>query len=214
MHDIDYINWILDDRPISIYATGKKIQPEEIGAGELDTAVIVMEYANKTIATLNLSRISTNYDQRIEIYGADGDLCINNPYANTNMTANSNTPISFPERYATSYQNELIHFLNVIQKTERIKVTQYDCLNCFHIIKACELSISKSAKVNIKYNCGFREYTQTLPIMKSIENVYHQARIKQTVEYVQHMHAKYLEFNIKMNILDIFRELEKIYRCK
>ena len=207
VHDIDYINWLLEDRPISIYATGKKIQPEEIGAGELDTAVIIMEYANKTIATLNISRISTNYDQRIEIYGADGTVSVQNPYDETPELFDK--PISFPERYADSYQNELAHFINVIKKKERIKVTLQDCLNCFHIIKACKLSFSESAKVDIKYDCGFREYTQVSVLMKSIKNMYYEARTKQTVDYVKRMHEKYSKFDTKMNILDIFKKLEE-----
>lgn len=135
IHDIDFVNWLLDDRPISVYATGKQLMQNELGAGELDTATVIMEYANKVTVTLNLSRISTNYDQRIEVYGSDSMLSVKNPYdENPNLF---NGPISFSERYAQSYKNELEHFYNVIMQTEPIKVNMWDCLNAFSVVKAC-----------------------------------------------------------------------------
>lgn len=109
--------------------------PNDIGAGELDTATIIMEYDYNITASLNLSRISTNYDQRIEVYGSDGMLSVKNPYDETPELFDE--PISFGERYAQSYKNELEHFCNVIMQYVSIKVNMWDCLNAFSIVKAC-----------------------------------------------------------------------------
>jgi inositol oxygenase len=204
VHDIDYVNWLLDDKPINVYVTGKKIQPNDIGAGELDNAVIIMEYANKTIATLNLSRISTNYDQRIEVYGSNGYLHVDNPYLNDPIA--DEHPISFPERYAESYKNELTHFLNVIQQKELPKIKMEDCLNCLNIVKACETSFNEDKKITIKYTYNFRNYNEK--IAKAIKNTYYLARTHQTVKYVEKMQEKYSKFDISMNICDIFKKLE------
>jgi len=82
VHDIDYINWILDDKPINVYTTGNKVFMVDKGGDELDNAIIIMEYANGIIGLVNISRISTNYDQRIEIYGTNDVLTmINNLYS-------------------------------------------------------------------------------------------------------------------------------------
>ena len=149
VHDIDFVNWLLDDKPITVYASGKQIMPNNIGAGELDTATIIMEYDYNITASLNLSRISTNYDQRIEVYGSDGMLSVKNPYDETPELFDE--PISFGERYAQSYKNELEHFCNVIMQYVSIKINVWDCLNAFSIVKACETSIQYEKKIHVKY---------------------------------------------------------------
>ena len=83
VHDIDFVNWILDDRPVSVYVIGNIVTRYEKNAGNLDNAIIIMEYPSGVIANLNLSRISSNYDQRIEIYGEKGELILENPYTYT-----------------------------------------------------------------------------------------------------------------------------------
>ncbi len=86
VHDIDYINWLLDDHPINVFVTGNRVMTEDIGAGELDNAIIIMQYSSGILVNINLSRISKNYDQRIEIYGINGKLCMHNPYIEEMIT--------------------------------------------------------------------------------------------------------------------------------
>ena len=92
VHDIDFINWILNDKPISVYVTGNIVTPYNINGGTLDNAIIILEYSNGILVNINCSRISTNYDQRIEIYGERGTLISSNPYQEFDTI-----PISFPE---------------------------------------------------------------------------------------------------------------------
>ena len=76
-------------------------------------------------------------------HGADGYIIRAQIHMLMTPEAYLINPISFPERYADSYRNELDSFHKCYyNKTERIKVTLQDCLNCFHIIKACKLSLS------------------------------------------------------------------------
>jgi len=203
IHDIDYVNWLLDDKPINVYATGNVITPYRVGAGELDNAIIILYYSSGIIVNINLSRISTNYDQRTEIYGINGKLNMTNPYSEF---SDSNNPISFPERYNDSYINELTHFLNVIQKKETIQVTFDDCINNLRIIEACEKSFKSSSKVSIKYTDGFRNYSDN--VVKAIKDTYYKARTRQTVEYVKRMHEKYLKNLRKMEVKEIFDRLD------
>ena len=174
IHDIDYVNWLLDDKPINVNVTGNIVKPYNVGAGELDNAIIIMQYSNGIIVNINLSRISTNYDQRVEIYGANGKLTMSNPYQDKNYLF----PISFQERYSESYENELTHFLNVIQKKETIKVSMDDCLNCLRVVEACEESFKTSSKISVKYADGFRNYGDT--VVKAIKETYYKARTRQT----------------------------------
>ncbi len=148
VHDIDYVNWFLNDKPISVSVTGSVILPYNVGAGELDTCIIIMEYSNGTKANINLSRISNNYDQRAEIYGIKGKLSLNNPYHDNDRSF----PISFAQRYNDSYINELLHFLDVIQNETKIKVSLDDCINCLRIVEACEEAFQDSTKVKVRYD--------------------------------------------------------------
>ena len=154
VHDIDYINWLLDDRPKNVYVSGSVVMPEKIGAGELDNAIIIMEYSGGIMANINLSRISTTYDQRIEIFGAKGKLMSSNPYNEKyiDLIETREDKISFPQRYCHSYRNELSHFIQVIYGNVDIKVKMCDVLNCIRIVEACEKSFRMSCKTNVYYD--------------------------------------------------------------
>ena len=52
----------------------------------------------------------------------------------------------------------------------------------------------------------FRKYDN---VEEAIKRTYKLGRKHQTVEYVERMHHKYLTFERKMNVLDVFEKLEK-----
>ena len=199
VHDIDYVNWIVDDKPTSVYVTGNVVTPFQEGAGKLDNATLLMEYSTGIIANINISRISENYDQRATFYGATDVLTMMNPYDN------NNDPISFQERYKESYINELNHFVDVVEGKDTLRVTLQDCLNSQRIVEACEKSHTACSRVTVKYSDGFRNYSD---VVGAVREQYRQARIHQTVEYVERMHAKYLTFERKMLVSDVFKQLE------
>ena len=203
VNDIDFVNWLLDDKPISVYVTGNIIKPEEIGGNELDNATIIMEYSSGIIATLNLSRISKNYDQRIEVYGENGVIKSDNPYGE--VRNNENNPISFPERYAESYKNELNYFFDSIRFDKEIEIDSNVNISNLKIIDACEKSFKSCRKVTVKYGDGFRNYDN---VVEAVKTTYLKARKNQTVEYIKRMRTKYLTFNREMSFTDIFSNLE------
>lgn len=203
VHDIDFVNWLLNDKPITVFVTGNVVKPKEKNDGHLDNAVIIMEYSTGVIVNINCSRISKNYDQRIEVYGENGILRTENPFGDIQNF--KELPISFPTRYKDSYINELQHIINVIKKKEKIKVTKNDCINCFRIVEACEESFKKSSKVTVKYGDGFRNYDN---VVEAIRENYLQSRKNQTYDFVKKMHQKYLKFNHKMKIDYVFSKLE------
>ena len=149
VHDIDFINWILNDRPKYVYATGNIIKDINENDGNLDNAVIILEYPNGILVNINLSRISNNYDQRIEIFGENGVLISENPYGCvSNFRPN---PISFPQRYQESYKNEVKHLVYCIKNNENLIITKKDCLNSLAITENCELSYIEMKKKSINY---------------------------------------------------------------
>ena len=199
VHDIDYINWILGDKPISVYVTGNVVTPFQQGAGKLDNTTIIMEYSNGIIAIINLSRISENYDQRVTFYGAKDVLTMVNPYDD------NSAPISFQERYRESYINALNHFVEVVDGKDTLRVSIQDCLNGQRIVEACEKSYASCGRVTVKYSDGLRNYDA---VVEAVKDQYRQARIYQTVEYVERMRTEYLTFERKMLVEDVFKQLE------
>lgn len=197
IHDIDYVNWLLNDKPISVFVTGNKIYNDNINCGHLDNAYIIMEYSNGIIANLNLSRISQTYDQRLEIHGTKGTL--------KKGDYKFDEAISFPEYYKDSYYNELVYFIESIKNNKyETNVTMMDCINTLNIANACDMSYKESKKIFIKYSNGFRNYNN---VAYEIKENYRKARINQTVDFVDKMMLKYTKFDKKIKVSDIFEYL-------
>lgn len=155
IYDIDLMNWILGARPVSVFVQGSHL----MGNTEYDfeDAVIVLEYPNEVMGTINLSRNSTNYDQRIEVYGSEKEVQVSNPFVWPVVLAGSAVEqefYSFSRRYHASYVAELEHFRRLIRgkiKEERT-VTKEDVLNSFCIAQACQESVDRKEKVTIAYD--------------------------------------------------------------
>ena len=196
-HDIDYMNWILNDKPISVSVS--VFDNTEIEEFNYDHVTINFKYSLGTIVCLNLSRVASSYDQRCEFYGEDGEI-INNEFK-------QNAKLSFPERYSEAFKNELDAFYNCVCNGIKSEVTKEHCLNNYIIAEACQHSIKNNKKVTIKYGKGFRNYDNVQP---SVYNNYLSARKYQTVEFVQKMHKKFSILDTKMEIWDILEDLNSL----
>jgi len=146
IHDIDYINWMLNSKPISVFATSNNIIPDNLN-NNYDNVIILLKYPNDILVSINLSRISKSYDQRLEIYGQNNEI-IKNEYKINNE--------SFIERYKISYINELNHFINLLGKDTNIIINENNKnlendINNNIIISNCIKSIKEFKLVNINY---------------------------------------------------------------
>eukprot|EP00039_Didymoeca_costata_P022425 m.4469 g.4469 ORF g.4469 m.4469 type:complete len:327 (-) comp2995_c0_seq1:1402-2382(-) len=139
VHDIDYVNWILGMKPISVNVTHSGGNTK---THNYDYVNIVFKYANDVIVHLNCSRIATSYDQRCEFYGTNGEAL------NSSFTPGAR--LTFTERYAASYRNEMNDFAKRIQEgILEPFVTQDDCVATFRIIEACEQSSTENKTIDI-----------------------------------------------------------------
>ncbi len=143
VHDIDYVNWILDELPCTVNVTASTTEKKSVNNGNLDHINIVLTYPSNIICSMNLSRISESYDQRCEIYGNKGELRITD--------YQSEDKISFPERYKQSYQNELQYFHEIVTKKVENIITLEDNVNNHIIAEACAKSLEENKKINILY---------------------------------------------------------------
>lgn len=134
IHDFDMARYLIDSEVLEVYATGGVMIDPQIGeAGDIDTAVITLKFANKVIGTIDNSRQAVyGYDQRVEVFGSEGMLRAENP-AGDDLFLSKRTgihtslpPFFFVERYKESYITEMKEFLACIQNDTPPLVTGND----------------------------------------------------------------------------------------
>ena len=123
IHDLDMARFILGEEPIAVSAMGGALVDKAIGeAGDLDTAVVIMETKSGKVAQIaNSRRAVYGYDQRVEAHGAKGMLSAGNIRETTVEFAGAQGFVGdkilnfFLERYAAAYRNELDAFVIAVE---------------------------------------------------------------------------------------------------
>ncbi|AOV96885.1 inositol 2-dehydrogenase [Edwardsiella hoshinae] len=123
IHDFDMARFIMGEEPVSLYAQGSNLIDPAIGeAGDIDTAFIVLKYASGALATIvNSRRSAYGYDQRLELHGSEGLLCVGNILENQvqhygpNGATHALPEHFFLQRYGLAYAAEWAHFVAVLR---------------------------------------------------------------------------------------------------
>ncbi len=134
IHDFDMARFLIDSEVEEIYAAGGVMVDPAIGeAGDIDTAVITLRYANGVIGTIDNSRQAVyGYDQRMEIFGSAGSVMVGNDTPHRAVLSNTGgvhaaLPLHFfLERYMDSYLFEMKAFIEAIQQDKTPSVTGID----------------------------------------------------------------------------------------
>jgi myo-inositol 2-dehydrogenase / D-chiro-inositol 1-dehydrogenase len=134
IHDFDMANFLMAELPVSVIATGSSIVDPEIGAaGDVDTAVVTLSYADGRIAVIKNSRRAVyGYDQRVEILGSEGLLQAQNMLENTVVKSTTAGVTSakptyfFLERYMPAYAAEWAAFVEALETKSAFPVTLHD----------------------------------------------------------------------------------------
>jgi myo-inositol 2-dehydrogenase/D-chiro-inositol 1-dehydrogenase len=122
IHDFDMARFILGEEPVLVSAMGSALVGKAIGeAGDIDTAVVIMETRSGKVVQISNSRRATyGYDQRVEAHGANGMARVANVRETTVEVAGAHGFASdkalnfFLERYEAAYRNELDAFVNAV----------------------------------------------------------------------------------------------------
>jgi myo-inositol 2-dehydrogenase/D-chiro-inositol 1-dehydrogenase len=134
IHDFDMARFLIGAEVESIYAAGGVLVDPAIGeAGDVDTALITLHFANGVLGAIDNSRKAVyGYDQRVEVFGSAGCVTADNDYPNTARIADAqrvhrDLPLNFfMERYTESYIAEIDAFVNCILKDTPPPVTGLD----------------------------------------------------------------------------------------
>jgi len=133
IHDFDMARYLIGEVS-EIYAAGGVMVDPEIGqAGDIDTTVITLRFANGAIGTIDNSRRAVyGYDQRVEVFGSEGMVAVSNNTPDTAVYSDvegvhSSLPLFFfVERYTEAYVAEMREFIECIQRDKTPSVTGID----------------------------------------------------------------------------------------
>lgn len=134
IHDFDMARFLIGSDVEEVYtAAGVMVDPAIGEAGDVDTAVVMLRFANGVIGTIdNCRKAVYGYDQRAEVFGSGGSASTENNFPNsaTISTAESirrDLPLHFfVERYTESYLVEMRVFVDAVLNGKPIPVTGAD----------------------------------------------------------------------------------------
>jgi myo-inositol 2-dehydrogenase / D-chiro-inositol 1-dehydrogenase len=124
IHDFDMARFVMGDEIVTVYALGSG-GSQAVSESGPHTAVTVLRFAGGAVGTIDNSWLSHyGYDQRLEVFGSGGVVCIENeePDASRGETA---APF-FVQRYFDSYLKELTAFTECILQGTEPPVTGVD----------------------------------------------------------------------------------------
>ncbi len=157
IHDFDMANFIMGVAPVTVTAVGSSIVDPEIGgAGDVDTAVVTLTYADGRIAVIKNSRRAVyGYDQRVELLGSEGLLQAQNMLENTVVKSTTQGVTGakptyfFLERYMPAYAAEWAAFVDAVNGDKALPVTLDDGVAALAMAEAATLSVKTGSPVSL-----------------------------------------------------------------
>jgi len=157
IHDFDMARYLTGSEVTEVYAKTAVLVDPEIGkAGDIDTAVITLSFANGAIGVIDNSRKAVyGYDQRVEIFGSKGMV-----YADNNFPENHqyfagdgihrSLPLNFfMDRYLEAYANEMKIFCDAVLNDKELPVSGTDGLMSVAVALAAKKSYLENRPVKL-----------------------------------------------------------------
>lgn len=157
IHDFDMARYLSGSEVVEVYAAGGVMVDPAIGeAGDIDTAIITLKFANGAIGTIDNSRKAVyGYDQRVEVFGSGGMASVANNTANASVYSNADGVMSekplyfFLERYMDSFIAEMRDFVEAIREDKPTPVTAPDGRKPVVIAMAANKSMKENRPVKL-----------------------------------------------------------------
>lgn len=157
IHDFDMARYLLNQEVVELMAVGSCLIDPAIGeAGDIDTAIVTLKYEKGAWGTIDNSRKAVyGYDQRIEIFGSEGCVTVENKkptgvIVNGANDIRSDKPVFFfIERYREAYLAEMEEFIKCIQENKETPVGGFDGKISVQMGYAAKESLTKGSFVKI-----------------------------------------------------------------
>ena len=157
IHDFDMARFIMGCEVSEVFAFGNCLIDPAIGeAGDIDSATVLLKFENGALATIENSRESKyGYDQRLEVFGSEGVIKVENPLKSQLTISNASGATSdkhlnfFMDRYELSYLEEIREFINAVKNKTAVPVSGEDGLKAMIIAEAANKSLKENRAVTI-----------------------------------------------------------------
>lgn len=157
IHDFDMVRYLSGSEVEEVYAAGTVLVDPAIGeAGDIDTAIITLKFANGALGVIdNSRRAAYGYDQRAEVFGSKGSVATANDAASTAVLSTEEGIVSekplyfFLERYMQSFAEEIRQFVDAIVNDTEVPVNVNDGLQPVLIGLAAKKSLEEGRPVKL-----------------------------------------------------------------
>jgi myo-inositol 2-dehydrogenase / D-chiro-inositol 1-dehydrogenase len=155
IHDIDAARWLVGEEPCEVFALSSAFIPEIQAAGDFDNVAVTLRFPSGALCTIDNNRRAVfGYDQRIEAFGAFGQITSGNHLQTScvKWSAAGGTyalPVSGLERYAASYAEEVRHWLQLLREGGQPRITMNDCIRAAVIVEAIQESLDTQKPVSL-----------------------------------------------------------------
>jgi myo-inositol 2-dehydrogenase / D-chiro-inositol 1-dehydrogenase len=134
IHDFDMARFLVGSEVKEIFVQAGVLNSPDIGeVGDVDSAVVVLQFANGVIGTISNSRYAAyGYDQRVELLGSAGAIATENNYPHTAVISDRQSvrrdlPLYFfLERYTESFVAEMTAFVEAVRHNKPVLVNGRD----------------------------------------------------------------------------------------
>lgn len=157
IHDFDMARFLAGSEVTEVYANATCLVDPAIGeAGDVDTAVITLKFANGALGVIdNSRRAAYGYDQRVEVFGSKGAAAAENDRPTT-VTLSCEDAVStdkplyfFLERYMQSFRDEVLQFVDAVNNAAPTPTTGADGLQSLLVALAAKKSVAEGRPVQM-----------------------------------------------------------------
>lgn len=157
IHDFDMVRYLSGSEVTEVFTNGVVLVDPEIGkAGDVDTAIVTLKFANGAIGVINNSRKAVyGYDQRVEVFGSKGCITADNETPNlTTLYTESGVMREKPlyfflERYNEAFIAEEQGFVDAVLEDKPTLVNATDGLKPVLIAMAAKKSLETGMPVKL-----------------------------------------------------------------
>lgn len=157
VHDFDTVRWMAGEIT-EVTATGAALDPEIAALGQIDTAVVVVRFANGALGVIDNSRAAGyGYECATEVVGSRATVRIDQHRRRhlqwlTPGRASVDWVRDFTERYPEAYRAELEDFAAAVRDDRPVRVSGADDLAAATLCAAAEVSLRERRPVPLSYD--------------------------------------------------------------
>ncbi|XP_063419852.1 uncharacterized oxidoreductase YrbE-like [Mytilus trossulus] len=156
IHELDLICWLSGERPESAVCFGHSTNPMFKECYDVECAMIMLKFPSGLVGYIeNVRGVPYGYDQRFEVLGDKGMLCIENPSTTHLQLWNEDGRLldtieqnGLP-RYYEAYRMEKQHFIDVINGQASCEVLPDEVIFNSKLTQYCTKSLRTGTIVNI-----------------------------------------------------------------